>query len=99
VHHHNLLGSGPFVSRLDRELDSVASPQPIGIHPVAEVVHMYEHIRPPIITSDKTVPLLMIEPLDVPCYSIRHFASSPYLIRIALLARTFLYFDSRLLMG
>jgi hypothetical protein len=66
VLHHNLLGSRPFVSHLDPELNVVASSQPVGIHSVAEVVHVNEHIRLPIIASDETIPFLMIEPLDVP---------------------------------
>jgi hypothetical protein len=66
VRHYNLLGSGPFVSLLDPELDGVATPEPIGVHPVAKVIHMHEDVRLAIIASDETVPLLMIEPLDIP---------------------------------
>jgi hypothetical protein len=65
VHDHNLLGSRPFVSLLDSELNIVASSEPIGIHPVTEVIHVHEDVRLPIVTSDETVSLLMIEPLDV----------------------------------
>jgi hypothetical protein len=66
VHHHDFLRSGTFVRLLDRELHVVASSQPVGIHSVAEVVHMNEDIRLPIIASDETIPFLMIEPLDIP---------------------------------
>ncbi len=78
----NLLSSGSFVSLLDSKLNGVASSQPIGIHPIAEVIHMHEDVRPPIITSNETISLLMIEPLDITCYSIRHFTPSPYLINL-----------------
>jgi hypothetical protein len=65
VHHHNLLGSGPLVSLLDPELNIVAPPQPIGIHAVAEVIHVHEDVGLPVITSNEPISFLMIEPLDV----------------------------------
>jgi hypothetical protein len=79
---NDLLSPRPLVGLFDPKLDGIAPPQPIGVHPVAEVVHMDEDVRLPIITTDETIPLLMIEPLDIPCYSIRHFTHSPYLINL-----------------
>jgi hypothetical protein len=77
VNDDDLLGSGAFVSLLDPELNRITPPQPIGVHSVSEVVHMYENVRLPVVAPNETVPLLVIEPLDIPCYSIRHFTSSP----------------------
>jgi hypothetical protein len=59
---------------------------------------MYENVRFPVVASNETVPLLMIEPLDVSCYSIRHFASSP-LFTSTLATWILLHFNSRLLIG
>jgi hypothetical protein len=78
----DFLSPRPLIGFLDPELDGVPPPQPIGVHSVAEIVHMHEDVRLPIIASDETISLLMIEPLDIPCYSIRHFAPSPYSIRL-----------------
>jgi hypothetical protein len=68
--------SWPFFGFFYVKLDGVASSQPIGIGSVAEVIHVYEDIGVSVIASDEAISFLMVEPLDVSCYSITHFYSS-----------------------
>jgi hypothetical protein len=86
VYNHNFLGAWSLVCIVDSKLNVVAAPQPIRVHAVPKVVHMHEDVWLAIVASDETVSLLVIEPLDVPGNSIRHFANSPYLMCAALLA-------------